>query len=48
MKQLEDFECEKVDVKNIYGGGCPDTCTIIKGKPDSGKSDGPDCEQAIM
>ena len=46
MKKLEDFECNKVDVKTIYGGQmietCPDTCTINT-KTHTGKSDGPDC-----
>jgi hypothetical protein len=44
MKKLEDFECEKVEVKNIYGGSCPDSCTINT-KTHEGKNDGPDCEE---
>lgn len=47
MKKLEDFECEKVEIKTIYGGTqveeCPDTCTIVT-STHTGKSDGPDCD----
>lgn len=48
MKKLEDFECEKVEIKTIYGGilvpkECPDTCTIVT-STGNGKNDGPDCE----
>ena len=47
MKKLEDFQCEKVEVKTIYGGQnpveeCPDTLTLQKGQ--DGKNDGPDCD----
>lgn len=46
MKKLEDFQCEKVEIKTVYGGQmeaeCPDTLTLQKGH--DGKSDGPDCE----
>ncbi len=47
MRKLEDFECEKVEIKSIYGGQlreeCPDTCTIVT-STGNGKNDGPDCE----
>lgn len=33
MKKLEDFECEKVEIKTIYGGDAPpcQTWTDVKG-----------------
>ena len=30
MKKLEDFECEKVEIKSIYGGIMADCQTYIQ------------------
>lgn len=46
MKKLEDFECEKVEIKSIMGGG--DCLTIIThpgGNGDTSPNDGKeDCD----
>jgi hypothetical protein len=46
MKKLEDFECEKVEIKSIYGGGIKGvtefdhSCTV--GGSNNGMDDGCD------
>lgn len=37
MKKLEDFECEKVEIKNVYGGKMADCQTWCK-VDDSGQN----------
>jgi hypothetical protein len=34
MKKLEDFECKKVEIKNVYGGKMADAYTFcaVKGQ----------------
>jgi hypothetical protein len=43
MKKLEDFECEKVEIKTVYGGGMAgcQTWTSVRGQ-DTNDYDGDD------
>lgn len=43
MKKLEDFECEKVEIENVYGGKMADcqTWTAVRGQ-DTNDYDGSD------
>ncbi|WP_343587318.1 hypothetical protein [Flavobacterium sp.] len=40
MKKLEDFECEKVEVKNINGGTAREAYTFCKVSADWNEFDG--------
>ena len=31
MKKLEDFQCEKVEIKNVYGGSEPSMTIVYQG-----------------